>query len=40
VWGRATDMSDPMAPVRGIVLALILSMAAWAVILGVLGVLR
>jgi len=29
-----------LAPIRGIVLALILSVAAWAVILGVLGVLR
>jgi hypothetical protein len=40
VWGGEDSVSDPLAPVKGIILAVVLSVAAWAVILGVLGVLR
>jgi hypothetical protein len=33
-------MSDPLAPARGIILALAVSIAIWAVVLAVLGLWR
>jgi hypothetical protein len=33
-------MSDPLAPARGIVIGLIISVAIWAVILALLGLWR